>query len=262
MLEIAIAAAAVCLVAAIYAFQAKGRAEKRVLELDGELAEKTRRFDAAAAEADVLRKYQGIADAELAARTVAESARNEADRVLAEAHDAREAAEQLVREAKTQAAREAKDIRTGAEAGATIAAIEAKRIIEEAKQRAETIAGDAIRAMENARELEQTARAMKNVIEGYGNQYILPTAGLLDELADELAFADAGQRLKATRERVRSMVKQETAATCDYAEANRRETAINFVLDAFNGKVESVLADVRHDNYGTLEQKIAMHSVW
>jgi len=52
------------------------------------------------------------------------------------------------------------------------------------------------------------------------------------------------------------MIQAGMAAECDYVEVNRRNTAIAFVLDAFNGKVDTVLADVRHDNYGTLHQKI------
>ena len=46
------------------------------------------------------------------------------------------------------------------------------------------------------------------------------------------------------------------AATCDYAEASRRETAIRFILDAFNGKVDAILARVKADNAGTLAQQI------
>jgi uncharacterized protein DUF4041 len=52
------------------------------------------------------------------------------------------------------------------------------------------------------------------------------------------------------------MVEQGQAATCDYVEANRRETAIRFVIDAFNGQVDAILSRSRHDNYGTLEQEI------
>ncbi|UQA61385.1 DUF4041 domain-containing protein [Polyangium aurulentum] len=110
--------------------------------------------------------------------------------------------------------------------------------------------------MRDSKRLEQTVQAMKNVIEGYGDRYVMPTAGLLDYLAEEFGFAEAGQRLKAAREKVRNMIKQGTAATCDYVEANRQTTAIEFVLDAFNGKTDAILADVRHDNHGTLQQKI------
>ena len=52
------------------------------------------------------------------------------------------------------------------------------------------------------------------------------------------------------------MMRISAAATCEYVEENRRETAINFVADAFNGKVDSVLSRVKHDNVGKLEQEI------
>ncbi|MEY4918787.1 MAG: hypothetical protein RL616_2700 [Verrucomicrobiota bacterium] len=38
--------------------------------------------------------------------------------------------------------------------------------------------------------------------------------------------------------------------------ANGRETAIRFVIDAFNGRVDAILSRSKHDNYGTLEQEI------
>jgi hypothetical protein len=52
------------------------------------------------------------------------------------------------------------------------------------------------------------------------------------------------------------MVKEHLAAACDYVEDNRRTTAINFVVDAFNGKVDSILSKSKKDNYGKLEQQI------
>ena len=52
------------------------------------------------------------------------------------------------------------------------------------------------------------------------------------------------------------MVEKGHAADCDYAEANRRETAIRFVIDAFNGRVDAILSRSRHDNYGTRAQEI------
>src|SRR5262249_29843341 len=80
-------------------------------------------------------------------------------------------------------------------------------------------------------------------------------ASLLDEWAEQYGFDQAGEKLRLARERIRITERNRTAATCDYAETFRRELAINFVLDAFNGKVESILARVRHDNYGTLSQE-------
>jgi len=161
-------------------------------------------------------------------------------------------AERLTADARAQTAQ----AQAAANATTARAAAEATRIVDEATRRAEETAGAALAATRDAKRLEKTAQAMKNVIEGYGDRYVVPTAGLLDDLAEEFGFAEGGQRLKSARERVRGMIQQGTAATCDYVEANRRTTAIEFVLDAFNGKTDTVLADVRHDNFGTLQQKI------
>lgn len=103
---------------------------------------------------------------------------------------------------------------------------------------------------------EATAKAMKNIIDGYGDEYIVPNHSLLDELADEFSHKDAGEKLKATRKMVREAIKNNRAADCDYVQPERREFAMNFVTDAFNGKVDSILAKVKHNNYGKLEQAI------
>lgn len=133
---------------------------------------------------------------------------------------------------------------------------EASYIIETAREKAKEIAGEAYDIAERAKYYEGIAKAMRNVIEGYGDEYLKLSTSLLDDIADEFGFDEAGQRLKASRERTRLLFKNNQAATCDYAEKNRRETAINFVADAFNGKVDTILALVKKDNYGKLEQKI------
>jgi hypothetical protein len=181
-------------------------------------------------------------------------------------HNARESVARAKMEAEvhiSQAANEAKRIAQQAFAQSTRAQhdIEAAReestaIVRAAQEHAHKIAGDAYAAMERGKELEQTVRALKNVVEGYGDQYLVPTFGLLDELADEFGFAEAGQELKKTRQHVKQMIKDELASACDYVEEARRRTATRFVLDAFNGKFDSIVADVRHDNFGTLRQKV------
>ncbi len=97
---------------------------------------------------------------------------------------------------------------------------------------------------------------MRNIVDGYGDRYIIPTHSLLDELAADFGHVAAGESLRAAREQTRRMIEGGLAAACDYAEANRRETAIRFAVDAFNGRVDAILSRVRHDNYGTLEQEI------
>lgn len=52
------------------------------------------------------------------------------------------------------------------------------------------------------------------------------------------------------------MVQQGRAAACDYVELSRRGTAIRFLTDAFNGKVDTILTRAKVNNYGTLEQEI------
>ena len=114
------------------------------------------------------------------------------------------------------------------------------------------IAGSAYEAMKNAEDCTLTAVAMKNVIKGYGDEYLKPTFSFLNDLSEEFSHTDAGQQLKSAREYVRTHL----AALCDFVEQNRKQTAVNFVLDAYNGKVDSILSKVKKDNYGILEQKI------
>lgn len=169
------------------------------------------------------------------------------------------AAEEKLKEAKAEAAeiREtAKKVEVRAAETAKIATRNAEKIIEDAKAQAKEIAGDAIEAQGKAKEYEKTALSMKRLIEGYGDEWLKPAYSLLDELADEFDYTEAGQKLKEARAASARMVKDGMAANCEYVEDYRRTTAIQFVTDAFNGKVDSILSKVKHDNYGILEQKI------
>lgn len=143
-----------------------------------------------------------------------------------------------------------------AEARLSAALLEAERIVGSAHAKAEEIAGEAYGAVGRLKELTEAAAAIKNKIEGYGDSYIIPTYHLLDDLAEEIGYSEAGQKLKDARELSKLMVKNGQAAVCDYAEANRRTTAIRFVTDAFNGKVDSILSRAKSDNHGTLEKEI------
>lgn len=133
---------------------------------------------------------------------------------------------------------------------------EKNRIIELAKVQAQEIAGDAYDAKLKADSYETAIRAMRNTIEGYKDDYIIPNHSVLDDLAEEFSFKDAGEQLKQARKRVKDMVKQGHAGDCDYVEAHRKTYAIHFAVDAFNGKVDSALAKVKHDNFGKIKQEI------
>ncbi|USX24465.1 DUF4041 domain-containing protein [Oxalobacteraceae bacterium OTU3CINTB1] len=136
------------------------------------------------------------------------------------------------------------------------AARQSESIVLAAKERAQEIAGDAFRALNEADSIAKVANAMRNVVEGYGDRYLQPSFSLLDDLAEEYGFEDAGQQLRLSRERTKRMVEEKQAAICDYVEPHRRDTAIRFVIDAFNGRVDSILSRVKSDNFGTLDQQI------
>ncbi|MBZ0273772.1 DUF4041 domain-containing protein [bacterium] len=219
------------------------------------------------AELRPLEKYRVVRDAEKRAQEILLEAERHAsdivERARGQAIALEKQAERLVEETKTfseakkrEALNEAATLKANADAIVSQAKIEGERIVEAAQKHAREIAGDALDAKENADHYERTAKAMKNIVEGYGDRYLIPSYTLLDELADEFGFTEAGQKLKAAREQIRGMIKSGTAAACDYVEANRKETAVRFVLDAFNGKVEEILSRLKRDNHGTLAQQI------
>lgn len=201
-------------------------------------------------------QYEGVYDADEHAKaliTTAEKtvvdAHNNAARILA---DAELESKSIVKEAqvKGQATRQKAD--------AVLANAEqhARQIIGDARRQAETTAGNALRAVEDAKLYEQTAKAMRNIIEGYHDDYIVPNASLLDDLAEDFSHQEAGEELKKARQHSRDMAKNGRAGDCDYKEATRKAYAIHFAVDAFNGKVDSVLSKVKHDNYGKLKQAV------
>lgn len=205
---------------------------------------------------DTLSQYKPIVDiqaevdrikveAEKEIEELKSTAQSEVDQLKSDAKEKNQIARTRLNDAEAEATR-----KIGS------ATDEAVRIIDEAKKRAEEIAGDAYRALESVNDLRETEQALKNIIYGYGDQWLKPTYSLLDELADDFSHTDAGVKLKDARANSVRMVKENKAATCDYVEAKRKNIAINFVIDAFNGKVDSILSKTKKDNFGKLEREI------
>jgi len=132
----------------------------------------------------------------------------------------------------------------------------ADKIVEFAHTEARTIAGGAIEAKSKADQYTRTVKAMRNTIDGYGDEYIIPCHSLLDDLAEDFSHKDAGVELKRARDHSKALIKNGQAAKCDYVEERRKSTAVRFIADAFNGKCDSILSKVKHDNYGKLQQAI------
>jgi hypothetical protein len=230
----------------------------------GRLTESIRTLESSLAR---LARYETVADADEAAAELLRVAAAEAERLSIEARRLTLEAGQQSQELLSRAKEEAADVRADATekakevvGHAEMVLVEARRrsdvIITDAHIKAEALAGDALKALQDARNLERAAEAMQNTIEGYGDRYLIPSHTLTDDLAADVGHTEAGQKLKFIREEIKRFIKAERAARCDYVEENRRVTAIRFIIDAFNGKADSVLARVKHDNAGTLQQEL------
>ncbi|QTL93851.1 DUF4041 domain-containing protein [Aeromonas jandaei] len=220
------------------------------------------------------RKYKPITDMEIHVQRLLDDAEEQAISLRLEAERLTAQAERKMAEATTAAEIEAGKILADASALRTEARErlkaardkaeqieqdsrrEAERTIEYANKHAQEIAGDALEAKHKADLYESTIKAMRNTIEGYKDDYIIPNQAVLDELADEYSHKEAGEQLKIARKRMRDLVKNGYAGDCDYVEPSRKAYAIHFAVDAFNGKVDSALSKVKHDNYGKIKQEI------
>lgn len=223
----------------------------------------SKRYDNLLSENKLLEKYKSIPDVEAYSQEIIDTANKESDKIKQEAQsEANAIAEQrksLQNELDSQRSEVKSQIRQMLEE----AEVQKKAILDDvyatmrkAEEAAKEIEGDAYTSLSKADNIINAAKAAKNIIEGYGNEFIKPSFCILDSLAEEYGFAEAAIKLKNAREISKEYSESGKAATCDYVEQNRRETAINFVIDAFNGKVDAILSLVKKDNYGILEKKI------
>jgi len=269
LLVIAAAAGA----AAIYFFRKSGQLEKKygaIIDVDAEVARRDSdsRTRWEAAQADSRRVVDEatasarrmVDEATASARSIVTEARTEFNRLnnegRIESERAHQAAEQELAQARSAARTALETARSNADTIIRRANESGDLLVKNAQAEAQRIAGSALEALENANKYTEIAKAMKRVIEGYGDEYIVPTFTLLDELAEHFGYTEAGEAAKRAKALTKSLFDQGAAAECDYVEQNRRETAISFVLDAFNGKFESIISEVKHDNYGKLAQKL------
>mgnify|MGYP000937991092 FL=1 len=190
------------------------------------------------------------------ANELANSSRLQADRLINEARMRVQEINTESNELNTKANQKLKDAKAKAHSLTEEAHVEANRIIKLAQAQAQEVADDAYDAKQKADSYASAIKAMKNTIEGYKDDYIIPNHSILDDLAEEFSFKEAGEQLKQVRKRMREMIKHGHAGDCDYVEPHRRTYAIHFAVDAFNGKVDSALAKVKHDNYGKIKQEI------
>jgi hypothetical protein len=249
------------------------RAKKTKAEAEARLADAQRRAEAIIENATAVAKECAVklrtdVDRQLAAERTetlmflkdAELKRAEAQEALRvakwQAEKAIEEARREAREATSIARKEAKEKKEKAEAALDLATRYAQDIRHQAEQRAREIAGEAFEARGKAEEYRTMARALKNRIEGYEGVYLVPPSHVLDELAAEFGYSNAGQKLRLARDRTRLMRENGTAATCGYPDGWKKDHALKFVLNTFDGKVDTILSLVRPGNQGKLTQEI------
>lgn len=105
----------------------------------------------------------------------------------------------------------------------------------------------ATRELNAVREAEAV---IQRKINGYGDEYLIPSIQLMDELAEEYQIHKAGEKLKACRATMRQMIKQGTAT-------DQQNGTSQILLDFFNVHAEELIGKVKHENYGKLKQELA-----
>ncbi len=204
----------------------------------------------------ILQKRNAIESINSDRERIINQAKLESQRLLSDANASKLSADSEVKELLSNAKKKANEIKEKAQQVLNESGIAATQIISDAKSRAEEIAGEALSAKGKAEQYEQAAKAMKHVIDGYGDEYVIPSRSVLDELAEYFGFQEAGQALSKARKHTVALIKSGLAADCDYVEMHRKNYAIRFVLDAFNGKVDTALTKVKQSNVGKLKQEI------
>src|SRR5215469_5398284 len=147
-----------------------------------------------------LRKYEKFRDAEAEVQKHLADALKDAASLRTEAQTLLEQTRAAAAQERSQAIQKAKGLRDQADALLNQATRDASRIMADAERRAEEIGGDAYRALREKETLEKAAEAMRNIVDGYGDRYLIPTHSLLDDLAAEFGYAAAGQSLRSARD--------------------------------------------------------------
>jgi hypothetical protein len=173
-----------------------------------------------------------------------------------QAQNALEEARKEAKELASKARKDAKEKRERSEAALVRATNYALEIRQKAESRAAEIAEAAYEARGKLRDYEAAAQAYRNKIEKYQGVYVVPATHVLDELAEEFGFHNAGARLKLARERTELMRANGTAATCGYPDGWKKDHALKFVLSTFDGKVDTILSRLKTNNQGKLIQEI------
>ena len=229
---------------------------KEISSLNQELKKEKSDFSVYKESTEYLKKYEPIKNIEEELKKISNEIEAKLKKTTSEMEEVIETSKSEANSIRKEAREKATETKNKAEIILENAHNIATKIENEANKKAKDVAGEAWEAKENAEQYQKTVKAMKNIIKGYGDEYLIPNHSLLDDLAEEYNHKKAGQELTQIRTIIKSMIKNNEVAECDYVESYRKTTAIEFVLDAFNGKVDTIMSKVKHDNYGKLLQSL------
>lgn len=226
-----------------------------IIEVDAEIAR--RKADIEKLEnASRINVEQAERDAQKKASDLVSSAQSEAEQIKQQAADELNSAQEEKRDILAAARQKSAEMAEKAHNLVESSQRQAAKILDDAKIEAKSIAGEAYQIKEQADHYTAIAKALENKVNGYGNEYIIPGRSLIEELAEEYSYSDAANDFKGVESQMNYMIKNRTAALCDYVETNRRNTAEDFIVDAFNGKMATIISKVKSDNYGVLKQQL------
>jgi hypothetical protein len=131
----------------------------------------------------------------------------------------------------------------------------AQRMRDEAREFQSVRYKEAEKALSKAKALQEIARSIRNIVEGYGDRYIESIDPFIEGLAEEYGFLAAGADLTAARRLSKKLVRDRRAIHTG-GHFSAEEESRQLLLGYFNEQVEVILKRVKHDNYGILKQKI------
>ncbi|MCY2937647.1 MAG: DUF4041 domain-containing protein [Planctomycetota bacterium] len=134
---------------------------------------------------------------------------------------------------------------------------EATQKMEKSESALQNFKNDQENGLEKNKKLKRIAIAFENKINGYGDEYLIPIESVIDRLGDSFSNTEPGKEFKAAKKRIKSLIKDRLAAISFIDDVDRNTNAVEFVLDAFLGKAETIIGKVKSDNYGKLLQELA-----
>ena len=162
-------------------------------------------------ENESLEKYKSIPDVELHVKQLLENAEKEGVNIKKDAQAQVDVLIQqqasLQNEIDSQMADAKTKIRrmlAEADAQKNVLLEDVYNMMRKAENLAQDIEKDSYESLSKADKILNAAKAAKNIIEGYGNEFIKPSFCVLDSLAEEYGFDDAAVKLKNVREMVRA----------------------------------------------------------